>query len=71
MRPRISLIFPAFNEAGRIANTIRETVEFLRRRGDSYEIIVAADGTDGTREIVARMGEEDQAIRVIGEPERR
>jgi len=34
-------------------------------------VIVAADGTDRTREIVARMGAEDHSIRVIGHRERR
>lgn len=71
MKPRISLILPAFNEAARIENTIRETVGYFRGRVLGYEIIVAADGTDDTREIVARLGREDPAIRVIGAAERR
>ncbi|MCP5116642.1 MAG: glycosyltransferase family 2 protein, partial [bacterium] len=71
MQPRVSLIFPAYNEAERIENTIRETAEFFRKRELSHEIIVAADGDDNTREIVRGMAAGDPAIRVIGQRERR
>ncbi len=67
----ISLILPAYNEAGCIANTVAEAVNYFRSRNRAYEIIVAADGTDGTREIVAELGGRDPAIRAIGGPERR
>jgi dolichyl-phosphate beta-glucosyltransferase len=36
-----------------------------------YEIIVAADGDDGTREIAAELGRKNPQIRVIGEKVRR
>lgn len=71
MQPRISLIFPAYNEAGRIENTLRETIEYFKKRHLSYEIIVAADGADNTREIVRGLAATDPAIHVIGQPERR
>jgi len=67
---QISLILPAYNEAGRIANTVGEAVQYFRGRGLSYEIIVAADGDDGTREIVADMARSDRGLRVIGRPGR-
>lgn len=67
----ITLILPAYNEAGCIARTIAEAVAYFRGRNLAYEIIVAADGTDGTREIVGDLGRSDTAIRVIGWPERR
>src|ERR1039457_5329068 len=56
----VSLILPAYNEAATIASTIRETGCYFRSRGLRYEIIVAADGDDGTRELAletARPGE--------------
>ena len=68
---KISLILPAYNEAGRIAVTLSEAVRYFDSRGYTYEIIVAADGNDGTREIVAGMAKENPALRVIGGPERR
>ena len=55
MTPEISLILPAYNEARVIAATIGEAVRYFDSRGWSYQIIVAADGADGTREIVRQM----------------
>ena len=71
MTPDISLILPAYNEAGRIAGTIAEAVSYFRSRGLAYEILVAADGDDGTREIVAELGRGDPAIRAFGAEGRR
>lgn len=70
-RPQLTLILPAFNEAARIANTISEAVAFFEGRGIVYEIIVAADGEDGTREIVEGLAKTNPALRVIGQNERR
>jgi dolichyl-phosphate beta-glucosyltransferase len=67
----VSLILPAFNEAGSIRSTIQEAVEYFRSQGLRYQIIVAADGTDGTRERAAEMAVQDPAITVFGHPERR
>jgi dolichyl-phosphate beta-glucosyltransferase len=68
--PNITLILPAFNEAATIRNTIGEAIEYFTGRGSRYEIIVAADGDDGTREIVAEMARANVALRVIGDRER-
>lgn len=70
-QPNISLILPAFNEAGRIAGTIAEAVRYFENRHYTYEIIVAADGDDGTREIVAGLRQADPHLTVIGGPSRR
>jgi dolichyl-phosphate beta-glucosyltransferase len=67
----ISLILPAFNEAKTICSTLSEATAYFRGRGESYEIIVAADGTDGTRERAREFAVGDGAVRVIGEPARR
>lgn len=69
--PHISLIFPAYNEVKRIAETVREAKAYFESRQFSYEIIVSADGTDGTREVVADMAKTDPTLRVIGSAERR
>lgn len=71
VQQNISLILPAFNEAGRIAVTIAEAVRYFQSRHYTYEIIVAADGNDGTREIVAGLRREDPHLSVIGRPGRR
>jgi dolichyl-phosphate beta-glucosyltransferase len=66
----ISLILPAFNESATIRGTIEEAIAYFSERGLRYEIIVAADGSDGTREIVAQMAVKNPALQVMGDPER-
>ncbi len=68
--PYISLILPAFNESATIAGTIAKTIAYFDQRGHTYQIIVAADGNDGTREIVAELRKANPAIHVIGHAER-
>jgi dolichyl-phosphate beta-glucosyltransferase len=70
-RPYISLIYPAYNEAATICETLHKTIDYFARRGLHYEIIVAADGNDGTRELVREMAAGNAAIQVIGGEERR
>ncbi len=69
--PDITLILPAYNEAATIGATVRETVNYFDARGLRCEIIVAADGNDGTRELVREMARDDGRLRVIGEERRR
>lgn len=69
-RPDLSLILPAYNEAGSIARTLDAMQSWLDGRGHRYEIIVAADGDDGTREIVGDRARTDARLSVIGGPGR-
>src|SRR3954451_22611367 len=71
MIPDISLILPAYNEARVIPVTIGEAVRYFESRGLRYQIIVAADGTDGTREIVRKMAASNPALQAIGADARR
>ena len=66
----VSLILPAYNEAATIAATIGETGNYFRSRGLRYEIIVAADGDDGTRELAQETARQGQPVRVIGNQKR-
>ncbi len=68
--PYLTLIYPAYNEAATILGTLSKTVEYFERRGYSYQIIVAADGNDGTRNLVSEAGKENPAIQAIGHAER-
>jgi dolichyl-phosphate beta-glucosyltransferase len=67
----LSLVVPAYNEAQRIRGTLEGMRAWLEARGRPWEIIVAADGEDGTREIAADLGAGDPRIVVLGGPERR
>jgi dolichyl-phosphate beta-glucosyltransferase len=71
VQPVLSLIFPAFNEARSISTTLLEAVQYLEKHKLTYEIIVSADGNDGTRDIVAEMSKSNPLIRGIGSSERR
>jgi dolichyl-phosphate beta-glucosyltransferase len=67
----VSLIIPAYNEAAKIGETVGEAYDYFRARGQAFEIIVSADGTDGTREAAAALSRTREGIRVIGTPARR
>lgn len=69
--PEITLILPAYNEVKTIAGTLREAVRYMESRGRRYEIIVAADGDDGTRETALEFAKDNPAILVIGDKGRR
>jgi glycosyltransferase involved in cell wall biosynthesis len=67
----VSLIIPAFNEAARIVATISEALDYFDSKRIACEVIVSADGTDGTREAAGALGARRREIKVIGQPERR
>jgi dolichyl-phosphate beta-glucosyltransferase len=67
----LTLILPAFNEVARISETIRDAQMYFEARGHSYEIIVVADGDDGTWEVVRKISERDPKVHVRGSRERR
>jgi dolichyl-phosphate beta-glucosyltransferase len=67
----VSLIIPAFNEAARIRETIGDALSYFDGKGIACEIIISADGTDGTREVARAIDTAHHDIKVIGEPARR
>ncbi|HUB26566.1 MAG TPA: dolichyl-phosphate beta-glucosyltransferase [Tepidisphaeraceae bacterium] len=69
-QPHLSLIVPAYNEVRRIAATLESMRSFLDSRKMSWEIIVSADGEDGTREAAAAWGKDEARLRIIGSPQR-
>jgi dolichyl-phosphate beta-glucosyltransferase len=71
IRPHLSLILPAYNEVRSIRSTVEEIQSYLRTKGISYEIIVSADGNDGTREAIHAMMPNDPHLKVIGNEVRR
>ena len=68
--PHLSLIVPAYNEARSIGRTLDAFERYLALQPYWYEIIIAADGDDGTRELLGKRTQTDARLRVIGEPQR-
>ncbi len=55
-RPALSVVIPAYNEAARLPSTLRAVLDFLVRRGEPWEVIVADDGSDdGTAAVVEAL----------------
>jgi len=51
--PEISIVIPAYNESGRISQTLERIIHYFRERAASFEIIVVDDGsTDATASVV-------------------
>lgn len=64
--PALSLVIPAYNEAGRIGGTLAKSQRFLESRPFAWEIIVADDGsTDATSAIARSFAATDARIRVV------
>jgi dolichyl-phosphate beta-glucosyltransferase len=69
-KPYLSLIVPAYNERRIIGSTLDAMQRYLDTQIYSYEIIVAADGNDGTREYVAELACERPWMQVLGSSDR-
>ncbi len=69
---RISALFPCYNENRNIRTLVKNAVQALKSLNCDYEIIIVNDGsTDGTREIVERISEENPKIRCINHSKNR
>lgn len=69
--PLLSLIIPAYNEVNRINQTINEARAYFQSSPYTCEIIVVADGNDGTRECVTALAKTDSNLKVFGNVTRR
>ena len=62
----VSLVFPAYNERENLGSAVRRTMQTLEVITNSYEIIIAEDGsTDGTDRIAASLSSECHFIKHI------
>lgn len=66
----LSIIMPAFNEAGNVQAAVLNVLTAARRSGlDEYELILVDDGsTDGTGRLVDRLAAQSSQIRAIHHP---
>ena len=67
----VGVVVPAYNEVRSIGATLGEICSYFAAKSYDFEIVVAADGDDGTRELVADLARTEPRLKVIGSPERR
>ena len=66
----LSIIIPAYNEAKRLPNTLREIDKYLRKQTYDYEIIVVNDGSkDETAAVANNLKPEIRNLRLIDNKE--
>jgi len=62
----LSVVIPAHNEEGHIAETVQHLASALRESGIDYEIVVVNDNsTDGTEGILANLSRADSGVRYV------
>ncbi len=62
----LSVVVPAYNEAGRLQRTLSEVEDYLRARETAFEVIVTDDGsTDDTVAVVERHMVHNAEVRVL------
>ena len=55
---QLSIVLPAFNESGCIADSLKQVLDFCHRELSQWEVIVVDDGsTDGTKAIAQSFKE--------------
>jgi dolichol-phosphate mannosyltransferase len=65
----LSVVIPAHNEVGSIAETVELTAAELERAGIEHEIVVVDDAsTDGTGEVVQAIAERNPNVRCVRSP---
>lgn len=66
LKKRLSIIIPAFNEAGNIKAVVKKVSLILLKYCSNYQIIIINDGsTDGTGKIADKLAQTNKKIDVI------
>ncbi len=64
--PSLSVVVCAYDEAENVAAVLEETVDYLRRSADDFEVLVVDDGSrDDTAERAEAFGAMEARVRVI------
>src|SRR5262245_2583655 len=64
---KISVVVPAYNEAGRILPSLDRIVSYLQGHHPGYEVLVVDDGsTDGTESAVRQRFGGNSGVEVLG-----
>ncbi|HEX2039288.1 MAG TPA: glycosyltransferase family 2 protein [Acidimicrobiales bacterium] len=62
----LSIVVPAYNEAGNVPEFLRRVVPILRENVASYEIVFAVDpSTDGTEQLIIDAHEKNPAVKLL------
>jgi dolichol-phosphate mannosyltransferase len=68
---KLSVVIPAHNEEGCIAETVEAITGTLRSEGIDYEVVVVDDGSgDRTAAVVAELSASDERVRCVPSPYR-
>jgi dolichol-phosphate mannosyltransferase len=68
---KLSVVIPAHNEEGSIAETVGEVLRTLEREQVDHEVVVVDDAsTDATAEVIAHLAESSSAVRYLRSPYR-
>ena len=68
---QVSVVLPAYNEASRLEAAVAKVMEALEEFAESYEVIIAEDGsTDGTDKIAESLSEKSPYVRHLHEEKR-
>lgn len=60
----VSMVLPAYNEAARLEDAVKQTIKALKEIASSYEVIIAEDGsTDGTDKIASELSRKYPNVR--------
>jgi len=65
--PELSVVIPAYNEAERLGPSLDRALEYLERRGGSFEVLVVDDGSsDATGQVAASYAARN--VRLLAHP---
>lgn len=70
--PQLTIFFPAYNEEGIVAQTVRDASRVAAEVADDYEVVVVDDGSaDRTAALVEAAAADDPHIRLVRHPRNR